>query len=174
MPEKRSVSESRAQQLLSLETVILTNNSNDLNNDQEYEIKEYEISIQANNLKSCPPPLESSIESPHFINDSFYEDLINKKINFDHEKNDFSSSKLRGNKSMSKTNSSGIPQTLISCLDDLQSSGNLVSWKIAGHGDNLSVKVTWNNDNQMSKNLFDNERIKGLSLNKLNKPSDGW
>ena len=69
------------------------------------------------------------------------------------------------NKNMIKIpkNTSAIPQTLISCLEELQSNGNLVSWRVNGQGENLSVKVTWNNDNPTSRNIFNSEKIKDLS-----------
>ena len=44
-----------------------------------------------------------------------------------------------------------VPQTLISCLDELQHNGKLVSWKIRGEGENLTVKVTWNSKNNEKK-----------------------
>jgi hypothetical protein len=44
----------------------------------------------------------------------------------------------------------GVPQTLISCLNELQCGGNLVSWKITGVGENLSVKITWSNEQRMN------------------------
>ena len=44
-----------------------------------------------------------------------------------------------------------VPQTLISCLDELQHNGKLVSWKIRGQGENLTVKVTWNSKNNEKK-----------------------
>ena len=47
--------------------------------------------------------------------------------------------------------SGGVPQTLISCLDELQHGGNLISWKITGHGENLTVRVTWNHESQKTK-----------------------
>lgn len=43
----------------------------------------------------------------------------------------------------------GVPQTLISCLNELQSGGNLISWKITGQGENLTVKITWSNEQKM-------------------------
>ena len=52
---------------------------------------------------------------------------------------------------------SEVPNALISCLDELQNCGNLISWKIAGHGKNLTVKVTWNNkhsNNRRTKSLI--------------------
>lgn len=134
MPEKRTASESRAQNFVSVETLVISDN--------EYETKEYEISIQANNVNSS-------------IN-TYYEDLIINKTLSD-------SSARMNNSTKTTTNSAGIPHTLIACLDDMQASGNLVSWRITGHGENLSVKVTWNNDNQVAKNIFTSEKIKNLS-----------
>jgi hypothetical protein len=64
-----------------------------------------------------------------------------------------------------RKNISAIPQTLITCLEELQSNGNLVSWRVNGQGENLSVKVTWNNDNPTSRNIFNSEKIKNLSPN---------
>ncbi len=55
------------------------------------------------------------------------------------------------NSNHNNNNSNKIPKTLITCLNDLKYNGNLVSWKITAHGEHLSVKITWNNNEQKNK-----------------------
>ena len=63
----------------------------------------------------------------------------------------------------------GVPQTLISCLNELQYGGNLISWKITGQGENLSVKITWNNEQKSKfKPILDQSFLnENLENNKL-------
>lgn len=75
-------------------------------------------------------------------------ECVAKSVNISHSSN-------KANKKQS-----GVPQTLISCLDELQHGGNLVCWKITGQGENLTVKVTWNNEQ--------NKRVVKDSSNKHN------
>ena len=72
----------------------------------------------------------------------------------------------------------GVPQTLISCLNELQCGGNLISWKITGQGENLTVKITWSNEQNMksSKHIlnknFLNEALEGNRLWQIGNSSD--
>jgi hypothetical protein len=191
MQEKRVVVETKTQELFNFNT-FLVNSSNGnydekLNNsimfnqsqiseviqhDTEFETKEFEIAIQATNMVPSSNSFTLSSQTNTINgnkNCSFYEDMRNKKLNpddtlnFTNSHKSTSSNSHRDNK-LKQNSSAGVPQTLISCLDDLQATGNLVSWKVSSVGENLSVKVTWNNDNLTARNLFNNEKIRNLSL----------
>jgi hypothetical protein len=72
--------------------------------------------------------------------------------------------------SNTKKSAIGVPQTLISCLNELQCGGNLVSWKITGQGENLSVKITWSNEQKMNSSkhvLHENFLTDNLENNRL-------
>lgn len=60
-----------------------------------------------------------------------------------------------------------VPQTLITCLDELQQNGKLISWKIRGHGENLTVKVTWNS----KQNTTINDKKSNISTASSNNSS---
>ncbi|CAF0813092.1 unnamed protein product [Brachionus calyciflorus] len=78
-------------------------------------------------------------ELHHYLNESFHEKLLEEEA--------------KREKIKVENNSYGrIPQALISCLNELQYGGNVISWKIVGQGENLTVKVTWNNDEKKKSN----------------------
>jgi hypothetical protein len=121
-----------------------------------------------NNYVNC----QNNINSNNYQNQYQYDDDIFIQSPSQKEKSNATTVKLRARSSSScqPINNNKVPQTLISCLDELQHGGNLISWKIAGQGENLTVKVTWNHENQKSSKYLirDNNNNGTTSAAKVN------
>jgi hypothetical protein len=44
-----------------------------------------------------------------------------------------------------------MPESLLTCLDEMQTNGKVIAWKAKGQGNKLSVKVTWNKKHKNRK-----------------------
>ena len=60
-----------------------------------------------------------------------------------------------------KNQQESLPESLLSCLDEMQNNGKLIAWKIKGQGKHLTVKVTWNKKPNKKTNQSTNSTLLG-------------
>lgn len=126
----------------STSNVTTTNSSNSNNNNSQNNDFQFEITSSSNK-----DVIKLNLRANHDDdNDEMLNNDENKISNNDN-------TKVKNDETVLNTTAkaSTVPQTLISCLNELQNNGKLISWKIRGQGENLTVKVTWNSANNEKK-----------------------